>query len=340
MSRDQLNVALLGHGYWGKNLARNVAAHPDLKLAHIADPSEKALERAADLYPLAGRSTDPHEVVSEAEVDVVIVATPLATHFDLTKEAIKSGRHVVVTKPLAATSAEAEELAEMAEANERVLLIDNTFAYTGAVRKVRAMVQSGMLGDLVYCSSTRINLGTYRRDSSVIWDLAPHDISILHAVGFGKPSAVAATAGGKMGGPMDQIAHVTLFYPSGCLAHINVSWLAPVKTRTMIFGGSKQMVVYDDVEPSEKVKVYDKGVRMKLEEGSNNLQEPPEYRLGDMFAPQLDQTEALFAELSHLIRCIRDGEQPITDGRSGVEAIRILEGASLSAEQGGELIEL
>ena len=340
MIDGRLTVGLLGHGYWGRNLARNVMTHPDFELTEIADPVEQTMARAGDLYPRAHLSSDPERVITDSEVDVVVIATPLATHFELAMKSLQAGKHVVVTKPLCLKLEEAEEVAGLADAAGKVLLVDNTFAFTGAVRKVRELIANGELGDLVYCSSMRVNLGTYRRDSNVIWDLAPHDVSILDAIGYGNPEAVAATAGGRMGGPIDQIAHISLFYPNGCLAHINVSWLAPVKVRQMIFGGTKKMVVYDDVEPSEKVKLYDKGVQFGSRTSSTHVDAPPEYRLGDMWAPNLDQTEALYAELEHLRECIVEGAQPITGPESGVSAVRILEAACDSAADGGRRITL
>lgn len=339
MTVAPLRVGLLGYGYWGKNLARNIAAHPDLELACIADPDEDQLARAKVVAPFAETTTSAEVVTKHAELDVAVVATPLSTHFELTRDALSKGRHVIVTKPLAQTARHAQELSELAAASSRVLLVDHTFVYTGAVQKIRDLVAQDELGELVYCSSMRVNLGTYRRDSSVIWDLLPHDLSILAAIGYTTPVAVAATAGGRMGGTIDQIAHVTLSYDDGFLAQIAVSWLAPLKMRQMLIGGRAKMLVYDDLEASEKVKVYDKGVRLN-EETPSSLAPPVEYRLGDMWAPRLAASEALYAEMDHLVECVRNGVDPLTGPLSATTMIKALEAAEASAASDGRFIPL
>ena len=336
---EPLKVGLLGYGYWGKNFARNVAMHPELDLTVVADPSGEQRERAAAFFPQARVVGSADEVIDGDECEVVIIATPLDSHYEIARRCLAAGHHIVVTKPLCKTVREAEEVAELVESTQRVAVMDHTFVYTGAVQKARALIAQGELGDLIYCSSTRVNLGTYRRDSNVIWDLGPHDVSILDAIGRGDPVAVSATAGGRMGGSVDQIAHLSLFYADGFLAHVNLSWLAPVKMRLMLFGGSEKMLVYDDVEPSEKIKVYDKGMRFASPSNSEATQ-TVEYRTGDMWAPQLDQSEALTVELDHLIQCVRDGKAPVTGIDSAVNGVRILDAATRSATHSGELVIL
>jgi predicted dehydrogenase len=339
MSQRPLDVVLFGYGYWGRNLARNVMSHPGLELTRIVDPHVEKLEAARSLFASAECSTDAASVFREARCDIALLATPAETHHELAKKAMEAGMHVLVTKPLARTIAHAEELGMLAETNRRVLLMDHTFVYTGAVRKMSELIAAGELGDLVYCSSIRMNLGTYRRDVSVIWDLAPHDISILDAVGYAAPVAVAATAGGRLGGNLDQVASLSLFYADGFLAHFNVSWLAPVKLRLMLLGGTDKMLVYDDVDPSEKVKIYDKGVDL-LPVGSADIQPAAEYRLGDMWAPRLDQTEALRTELDHLVECIRHDAAPLTGPDSGINCVITLDAAERSARMGGDVVVL
>ena len=340
MSSSPVTIGLLGFGYWGKNLGRNIALHPDLSLRYVVDPSTQQLDLARSLHPASQTSTEPLDAIKDSECDLLIVATPARTHFELTRSALKEGRHVMVTKPLARTVAEAEELAALAESVGRLLMVDHTFVFTGAVVKMRELIESGELGDLVYCSSMRVNLGTYRRDMSVIWDLGPHDVSILDAVGYGRPVAVSATAGGRMGGEIDQIANLTMFFDAGFIAHVNLSWLAPMKLRTMIIGGTDKMLVYDDLEPSEKVKVYDKGIRIQPKPTDDVSPSLIEYRLGDMWAPRLNETEALFEELNHIVRCVRGIESPIVDGGSGVNCVRILEAADRSADRAGDVVVL
>lgn len=337
-----LRVVLVGYGYWGRNLARNLAAHPRYELSYIVDPSPAAASKASKIFPLSRYASDINDVPL-GEHDLAVIATPAMSHFSLTKWCMNQGLHVIVTKPFTHDLNEAIELSAVAHERKRVVLVDHTFVYTGAVQKMREVVQSGELGDLVYCSSLRVNLGTYRRDSNVIWDLIPHDLAILDAVGSPRPSTVAATAGGRMGGPIDQVGHVTLTYPDGFLCHLNVSWLAPVKMRVMLLSGTRKMLLYDDVEPSEKIKIYEKGVDVRHETSVNSVNPlgfNVEYRVGDMSAPRLDEGEALFNELTHFADCVDRQIPPLSGVDAALNSILILTAATTSAMNGGEPVDV
>ncbi len=348
-----IGIAVVGYGYWGPNVARNVRELKGGWLASVSDLRAQRLSEVRDRYP--GVHTTPHfrEVLNNPRVDAVVIATPVSTHFDLAMQALKSGRHVLVEKPMAMSSAEGEQLIEEADKRGLVLAVDHTFVYTGAVRKMKELITSDGLGDIYYYDSVRVNLGLFQRDVNVMWDLAVHDLSILdHLVGL-KPCAVSATGIGHVSGEPENIAYLTLLFDAPLIAHVHVNWLAPVKVRRTLIGGSRKMIVYDDLEPSEKIKVYDKGITVngqKHENGNGNgngngnsekiHQMLVGYRAGDMWAPQLDMTEALTVELRQFVNCIEQSTLPLADGAAGLRVIRILEAASESIRQRGRVVEL
>jgi predicted dehydrogenase len=272
-------------------------------------------------------------------IDAVVIATPVFTHFDLALAALQAGKHVMVEKPMTTSSEQALRLIEEAATRKLVLMVDHTFVYTGAVRKMHDLIASNELGEIYYFDSVRVNLGLFQNDVNVIWDLAVHDLSILNYVLPSQPYAVSATGISHIPGGTENIAYMTLFFANNLIAHVNVNWLAPVKVRRTLIGGSQRMIVYDDLEPSEKIKIYDKGITL-----NNNSESMYKmlvgYRTGDMWSPKLDMTEALHTEGLHFINCIQQGERPITDGQAGLRVVRILEAATQSMKKQGQLVEL
>ncbi len=332
-----IGIGVIGYGYWGPNLVRNFTAAEDSRVVYVCDRSAARLDAAAAAYPSIARTTDVEEVFRSPEVGAVAVATPVSTHYDLALRALESGKHVLVEKPLADTSKKCRRLIEEAERRDLLLMVDHTFPYTGAVRKIKKLIDGGDLGDLFYYDSVRVNLGLFQHDVSVIWDLAVHDLAILDYLLTERPIAVSATGMSHVVGQPENIAYLTLFYDSTFIAHIHVNWLAPVKVRQTLIGGSAKMIVYDDIEPSEKIKVYDKGVTLETDtEGIHEML--VSYRTGDLWAPQLDRTEALARLARHFIRCAQGQEKPITSAESGRRVVRLMEAASRSMAEGGKSI--
>ncbi|MDQ2841509.1 MAG: Gfo/Idh/MocA family oxidoreductase [Acidobacteriota bacterium] len=334
-----IRVGIVGYGYWGPNLLRNFAESPATTVVAVCDANPQRLQLAGKRCPGIQLTTSVDELLANGDVDAVAIATPVSTHFELALRALRAGRHVLVEKPLAPSAAQARMLIEEAEARNLVLMVDHTFVYTGAVAKIRELTRRGDLGELYYYDPVRVNLGLFQHDVDVIWDLAVHDLSIMDYVLPLEPCAIAATGMNHIAGGPENIAYITAFFENNLIAHINVNWLSPVKVRRTLIGGSRQMIVYDDMEPSEKVKVYDKGIT--VQRGSEAVYRMlVGYRTGDMCAPQLDVTEALRVEASHFAECIEYGKRPITDGHSGLRVVRMLEAATRSMKARGQLIEL
>ncbi|WP_213806332.1 Gfo/Idh/MocA family oxidoreductase [Granulicella sp. dw_53] len=334
-----INVGVIGYGYWGPNLVRNLFEVAETQVVAVSDMRADRLEQVKLRYPSVIVSTNFQDLLDNPNINAIAIATPVHTHYDLALRALQSGKHVMVEKPMTSTSEQALHLIDQAARRKLTLLVDHTFVYTGAVRKIKAIADSGKLGDILYYDSTRINLGLFQRDVDVIWDLAVHDLAIMGYILPCSPCAVAATGINHLFGGTENLAYLTLFFEQNLIAHINVNWLSPVKVRRTLVGGTKQMIVYDDMEPSEKVKVYDKGITVNG--SSDSLYKAlVGYRSGDMFAPQLDVSEALKVEIQHFVECIRTGAEPITGGQAGLRVVRILESASLSMKQRGKLIHL
>jgi predicted dehydrogenase len=312
---------------------------PETSVVAVSDMRRDRLRLVNSRYPSILVSTDYRSLIDDPDIDAIAIATPVHAHYELALEALRAGKHVFVEKPMTSTSEQALHLMDEADRRNLVLMVDHTFVYTGAVRKIKQVVASGMLGDIYYYDSTRINLGLFQRDVDVIWDLAVHDLAIMDHILPSAPCAVAATGINHVIGGTENLAYLTVFFEQNLIAHVNVNWLSPVKIRRTLIGGSKQMIVYDDMEPSEKVKIYDKGITVT--NGSDSLyQAMVNYRSGDMFAPQLDVSEALKVELQHFVDCVENGTTPITGGLAGLQVVRILESASQSMRQRGRLIEL
>ncbi|MBN1994175.1 MAG: Gfo/Idh/MocA family oxidoreductase [Anaerolineae bacterium] len=334
-----INMGIIGYGYWGPNLVRNFVEIPETQVLGVSDLNPKRLHLVQARYPSIQVTTNPVDLFNNPAIEAVAIATPVSSHFELALQALQANKHVLLEKPLTTTSAQALRLIEEAERRNRILMVDHTFVYTGAVRKIRELVENGSVGDLYYYDSVRVNLGLFQHDVNVIWDLAVHDLSIMDYVISARPLAVSATGVSHISGQPENIAYLTLFFDNHLLAHIHVNWLAPVKVRRTLIGGSKKMIVYDDLEPSEKIKVYDKGIT--LNDGPESVyQMLIGYRTGDMWSPQLDVTEALRTEALHFIHCIQHHETPLTDGQAGWRIVQILEAATASIAQQSRPIEL
>jgi predicted dehydrogenase len=334
-----IGIGVVGFGYWGPNLARCFGEADGCRLAVIADRSATALVRAAKRHPSTRLTADWRDLLDDPQVGAVAIATPVRSHHEIAIAALRAGKHVLVEKPITATSAQARSLIEEAGRRRLVLMVDHTFVYSGAVGKMRELVASGDLGQIFYYDSTRINLGIFQQDVNVLWDLAVHDLAIIQFVLDSTPVAVSANGFSHVKGSPENMAQVTLYFNDGANAHLNVNWLAPVKVRQILLGGSRKMIVYDDLEPSEKIKVYDRGI---------NVSDNPEeiyrmlvgYRVGDMWAPKVSATEALITETEHFIACIRDCQTPVTDGALGLRVVELLEAATRSMRHRGHPVEL
>ena len=338
-----IRLGVVGYGYWGPNVVRNFAEVPGCRLVAVSDLRADRLAAVRSRYPGIETFTDPRELVTDRRIDAVAIVTPVSTHFELAMLALRAGKHVLVEKPLAATSDEAVRLVDEADRRGLVLSVDHTFVYTGAVRKIRELVTTGSLGDIYYYDSVRVNLGLFQHDVNVLWDLAVHDLAIMDHVLPAQPCAVSATGMSHLGGEPENIAYLTLFFDSCLIAHLHVNWLAPVKVRRTLIGGSRTMIVYDDLEPSEKIKVYDKGVTVNGNGNGNGTQEYRmlvDYRSGDMCAPRIDIAEALSTEARHFISCIDQRQPTMTDGQSGLRVVRVLEAATRSIAERGRVVEL
>jgi len=334
-----IKVGVIGYGYWGPNLVRNLFEVGDTQVVAVSDMREDRLHQVRSRYPSVEITTDYRRLLDNPEIDAIAIATPVSTHYDLALQALQSGKHVMVEKPMTSSSQQAMRLIDEAARRKLTLLVDHTFVYTGAVRKIKEMVSCGRLGDIYYYDSTRINLGLFQRDVDVIWDLAVHDLAIMDFILPSSPCAVTATGITHVSGGPENLAYITMFFEENLIAHLNVNWLSPVKVRRTLIGGSKQMIVYDDMEPSEKVKIYDKGITVNGTPDSL-YKALIGYRSGDMFAPQVDVSEALKVEIQHFADCIRTGAEPITGGQAGLRVVRVLESASLSMRQRGKLVSL
>jgi predicted dehydrogenase len=334
-SQDTVRVGVIGYGYWGPNIVRNLNALDRCNLVSICDANPKALNRAQKTYPALQLTTDVADILRSPDVDAVAIVTPVWSHFELAKAALENGKHVFVEKPFTSNSAQAAQLIELANRNNLQIMVDHTFLFSGAVRKIRELVDNGTVGPLYYFDSTRVNLGLFQHDVSVVWDLAPHDLSIMDHIIGQKPEAVVATGGNHLNDLAD-MAFITVYFPGNVTAHVNVNWLSPVKVRTTLIGGRDKMLVWNDLEPDEKIKVYDKGVEITNGQGVYDLL--VSYRSGDVWAPKVDATEALKLELDYFLDCILKGTTPSNDGAAGLRIVRLLEAAEQSLKNRGRIV--
>jgi predicted dehydrogenase len=330
-----IRMGVIGYGYWGPNIVRNFQNQEKVRVVAVSDKNPKALERVAKSYPDMRLTQNARDVLSATDIDAVAIVTPVSTHYELAREALVNGKHIFIEKPFTASSAQAEDLIDIADKKGLLIMVDHTFLFTGAVRKIRQLIDDNILGDLYYYDSTRVNLGLFQHDANVIWDLAPHDFSIMDYLLPEKPRAVSATGSRHLNSHED-IAYITAFFDSNLIAHFNVNWLSPVKVRTTLLGGMHKMVVWNDMEADEKIKVYDKGVEIKSAEGVYQLL--VSYRSGDMWAPKVEQTEALNLEARYFAECVEGGKRPFNDGEAGARVVRLLEAANESLRMKGALI--
>lgn len=330
---------MVGCGYWGPNLVRNFYESEEAELRWVCDLMPDRLDKIRKRFPTVAITTSLAEVLADSRVDAVCVATPSHTHFELARRVIESGRHVLVEKPLCDSSDKVERLIDLAARHNRILMVDHTFLYNPAVRCVRKILDEGRLGKLLYFDSTRVNLGLFQRDVNVLWDLAVHDLAMMdYLIPDQQPFAVSATGVAHVNGQPENMAYLTCFYADNLVAHIHANWLAPVKLRRTLIGGEKQMIVYDDLEPSERVKVYDKGITVTDESELKQLL--ISYRSGDCWSPKIPPGEALQNEVRHFIDCIRNNQTPLSDGQAGLRVVKLIEAGSRSMRLRGEPVEL
>lgn len=333
---NRTGIGIVGYGYWGPNLVRNYMDVKDCDVKYICDKKASFLDKAALRYPSVKTTTDYSELLADPSVEAVVIATPISTHYILAAQALEHGKHVFVEKPMTATLREAETLVEIAERERLTLMVGHTFVYSPPVVKTKELIESGELGEILYISSSRINLGLHQSDASVIWDLAPHDLSILLYWLGEEPAQVHAYGRGCIVSQIPDVAFLNLRFPSGVVASIHLSWLSPVKLRRTMVIGTKKMLLYDDTENVEKVKVFDHGVNYPDPKSFGEFQ--LSYRTGDILAPRLSSFEPLRAEANHFLNCVRTGEKPRTDGLNGLQVVKALEEAETSLLENGNFV--
>jgi predicted dehydrogenase len=336
-SKALVRFGVIGYGYWGPKVIRNLDLLEEAKVVAICDKSAASRQKAERLYAGVTVTDDANDLMTSPDIDAIAVVTPVWTHYELAKAALENGKHIFVEKPFTSNSAQAEELIALAAKKNLKIMVDHTFLFTPAVQKIKQLLEEGELGKLYYYDSTRVNLGLFQHDVNVIWDLAPHDLSIMDHLIVESPEAIVATGQTHLNGHED-IAFITLYFPDKVVAHLNVNWLSPVKVRTTMIGGEKKMLVWNDIEADEKIKVYDRGVNVSSREGVYNLL--INYRSGDMWAPRIEQAEALTRELAYFVDCIVNDKTPMNDGKAGLRVVKMLEAASDSLRQRGSLVYL
>ncbi len=333
-SSSILKIGVIGYGYWGPNVVRNFYNTPNASVVSVCDLNVKSLQRVRKTYPSMTVTNNPADILTSPDIDAVAIVTPISHHFPLAKKALENGKHVFVEKPFTANVAEAEELVELAERKNLRIMVDHTFLFSGAVRKIRELIDNGTLGNLYYYDSTRVNLGLFQHDANVVWDLAPHDLSIIdHLIADG-PEAIVAT-GEKHVSSEEDMAFITVYFPGKVIAHLNVNWLSPVKVRTTLIGGEKQMLVWNDLEADEKIKVYDKGVERS---NGNGYDLRVSYRAGDLWVPRVEQVEALTLEAQYFVDCVLNSQTPFNDGYAGLRVVQMLEAIDQSMSQKGKMV--
>ncbi len=333
-----IRMGIIGYGYWGPNIVRNFSNRDGFKVIGISDLNENSLKRAQKVHPHLRLTTQSDELIMAPDIDAIAIVTPVFTHFELARKALRMGKHILVEKPFTYTASQAEELIELAEKKNLKIMVDHTFLFTGAVRKIGQLIEEDTLGDLCYFDSTRVNLGLFQHDVNVVWDLAPHDLAITDFLIKEKPTAVVATGESHFNPELEDVAYITVYFPKNIIAHINVNWLSPVKIRTTLIGGLKKMLVWNDLAPDEKIKVYDKGVEVKTKNGLYNLL--VSYRSGDMWAPQVEQREALSLLADAFLEYIGNGKKAINDGLAGLRVVRMLQAANESLKKKGKIVYL
>jgi len=330
-----VRIGVIGYGYWGPNIVRNFFNAQNATVVAVCDLNPKSLERVRKTYPFLQLTTDPADILTSPDIDAIAIVTPISQHFPLAKKALENGKHVFVEKPFTRTSAEAEELILLADTKKLVIMVDHTFLFNAAVRKIRELVDNDTLGDLYYYDSTRVNLGMFQHDANVVWDLAPHDLSIIDYILPTGPEAIIAT-GEKHVGSVEDMAYITMYFANNVIAHLNVNWLSPVKVRSTLLGGEKRMLVWNDLEADEKIKVYDKGVERS--NGNSDYDLRVSYRAGDMWAPRIEQVEALSVETQYFVNCVLNQTIPLNDGNAGLRVVQMLEAIDRSMAHKGRMV--
>lgn len=339
-----INIGVVGFGYWGPNVARNFNSTPGARVVAISDADDASLRLAGQNYPGIRLTSRFEDLLTSTDVDAIAIVTPVSSHFEIAKAALLNGKHIFIEKPFTASVPEAEQLIELAERKRLKIMVDHTFLFTGAVRKIKELIDEGILGDLYYFDSIRVNLGIFQKDVNVVWDLAPHDLSIMDYLINKEPTAVMATGVAHFNNALEDVAYITVYFPNNVIAHLNVNWLSPVKIRTTLIGGQKKMLVWNDLANDEKIRVYDKGV-----EGLEGLESESKeiaygrrvsYRSGDMWAPRVNQVEALKGETAYFVDCINTNQTPQNDGHAGLRIVRMLEAIIKSLSGGGILVRL
>jgi len=333
-------IGVIGCGYWGPNLIRNFVTCPETELIWACDLDEIRLQKVLRPYPSVRQTTDLEDVLKDDGVDAVAIATPVYTHYPIAKTSLESGKHVLIEKPLASSVAQGEELVNLAEKNNLRLMCDHTFCYTGAVRKIQNIVKAGTLGKLLYFDSVRVNLGLFQQDVNVVWDLAPHDLSIVDFIVDEKPVLVSAHGVSHAGNHIENIAYISLGYQNSFIAHFHVNWLSPVKVRKTMIAGSEKMLVWNDLDQAEKIKIYDKGIKVKQGEREQKERLLVSYRSGDMYAPRIDQVEALSLMVKEFADCIQESRPALTDGEAGLRVLRVLDAANRSIKADGANVRI
>jgi predicted dehydrogenase len=328
-----IKVGIIGYGYWGPNLVRNFFSNRSCQVRSVADHRSERLEHLSLVYPSINRLKDADEILNDNKIDAVVIATPVFTHFDLARRALMKGKHVLLEKPMTSTVKEAEELINLAEQKGLLLMVDHTFLYTGAVERIKELLKNNELGNIKYLDSTRINLGLFQPDINVLWDLAPHDLSVLRFLIDETPYSINATGITHTKNGIENIAYLTVNYQSGFIAHFNCSWSSPVKIRMMLIGGDKKMILYNDLEPTEKIKVYDTGYHHKTDEEKKQVL--VDYRTGDIYVPKVKTTEALMGMVDDFLSCIQGSGQLRSSSSLGLDVIRILEASDRSIKNKG-----
>jgi len=336
--QETLNLAVIGYGYWGPNIVRNFSTVDGIKSVLVCDIRSDLCNVAQKKFPNVETTTDVNRVLTSPDINAVAIVTPVFTHFELAKKALQNGKHVFVEKPFTSNVAQAEELIELAEKKNLIIMVDHTFLFTGAVRKIRELIDDGSLGELFYYDSMRVNLGLFQHDVNVIWDLAPHDLSIMDYVIDERPEAISANGRPHFNSSLEDVAYITVFFNNNIIAHFNVNWLSPVKVRTTLIGGEKKMVVWNDLDADEKIRVYDKGVRVMNREGIYDLL--ISYRSGDIWAPKIQQVEALKAEAEYFVDCIMNDRHPFNDGFAGLRVVKMMEASTHSLRDEGKPVRL
>jgi len=332
------NIGIVGFGYWGKNLVRNFNALDDCVLLYVCEKNKEAADKCKQMYPSVQVVSDYNVLLEDESLDGIVIATPVDTHYSLAKKALENNKNVLVEKPLTDSLVKAKELNDLAEANKKVLMVDHTFLYTGAVRYLKEQLDNGEFGKINYIDSTRINLGLFQHDVNVLWDLAPHDISIVNYLTNKRPNSIQATGISHTNNGIENIAFLTLKYDDNLIVHFNCSWVSPVKMRQMLIGGDRKMVVYNDMEPTEKIKIYDTGFKVRSDQEKKMF--IADYRVGDIYVPKVPMTEALSLMAKDFVSAIETGDLPESNAQLGVDVVEILEMAELSIKNNGREVLL